>query len=303
MTYLSDDLLSYLRDVDFSTTAQTQFTDAQLLNLADYTLLMRIVPPLIRINENYYLVQEDFPFVNGQTSYTLPKYAMFNKIHYVERLSGGLPYRLARVPAERTYFRNDNQIGNPTYFYLMHDTIVFYPKPTLADGSWRCQYYRRPGKLVKTSAAARVLSVNKATGDVTYTAVPPATFTASSTHDFYLGKPPFRRLQTNITATAILGAVQTFPVAAVQDLNPDDYVCLLDETVFPDMPTELQDLFVELIVQRLAKIQNDAVKYQYSDKEVGERIEAAYFSIGQRDTAQSVDINLVNSPFISPFAW
>ena len=74
-------------------------------------------------------------------------------------------------------------------------------------------------------------------------------------------------------------------------------MCLLDETVFPDMPTELQDLFVELIVQRLAKIQNDAIKYQYSDKEVTERIEAAYFAIGQRDTAQSVDINLYNSPF------
>ena len=184
----------------------------------------------------------------------------------------------------------------------MHDTIVFYPKPTPADGSWRCQYYRRPGRLVKVSAAAKVQSVNKANGQVTYTAVPPSTFTASSTHDFYLGQPPFKRLQTNITATTIAGAVQTFPVASVQNINANDYVCLLDETVFPDMPTELQDLFVELIVQRLAKIQNDATKYQYSDKEVNERIEAAYFSIGQRDTAQSVDINLVNSPFISPFA-
>ena len=301
MPYTSDDLITYLKQVDFSTTAQKQFEPFELLNIADYTLLMRIVPPLTRINEGYYLVQEDFPFVVGQQSYTLPKYAMFNKVHYVERLSAGLPYRLQRVPAERTYFRNDNQYGNPIYFYLMHDTIVFYPKPVVSTDSWRCQYYRRPGRLVLTSAAAKILSVDKITGQVTYVAAPPATFTASSTHDFYLGQSPFRRLQTNITATAIAGNVQTFPIASVQDLSPNDYVCLLDETVFPDMPTELQDLFVELIVQRLAKIQNDAIKYQYSDKEVTERIEAAYFAIGQRDTAQSVDINLYNSPFLNPF--
>lgn len=297
MAYLSDDLLSYLKLVDFSTTAQTQLSNAEILSIADNTLLLRILPHLIRINEGYTLVKEDFPFVASKAKYALPKYAMFNIIHFVERISNGMSYRLQPVPSERTYMRYDSQTGDPQMYDFIGNYIEFYPPPQTSASSYRMQYYRRPGRLVETSAAAKILSVNKVNGEVTYTAVPPSTFTASSTHDFYSSTSPFVRLNTNVTATAIAANVQTFPVASVQDLSPNDYVCLLDETVYPDLPIELYDFFAELIVLRLAKIQNDKTKYQYTDKEVQERIETLYAVIGQRHDAQSFDVDLLNNPF------
>lgn len=299
----TDDFLKYLKTIDLSTLAQTEFDDATLLNIGDFTLMNRICGYLIEVNENYYIQKDILPLIANQSNYTLPKYAMFNMIHYVELIIGGLPYRLKRSVPERTYYQSTQQTGQPYWFYIEHNTLFFYPIPDTASYTYHIMYYRRPSAMVLKSAAAQILSVNKATGVVTYTAAPPATFTATSTHDFYNSFSPFRRVATNITATAQAGATQTFAIADVQTLSAGDWGCLLDQTVYPDLPIELQDLFAELIVMRIAKIQNDTTKYQMSNAEVKERIEQMYAAIRQRDIAQCVDINLLNSPFISPYMW
>lgn len=302
----TDDFLSYLKMVDFSTIAQTEFTDPELLTITDYTLINRLCPNLLRIEENYYLQKDIIPMVANQANYTLPKYAMFNMIHYVELVIGGLPYRLKRSVPERTYFQAQvppGATGQPFWFYIEHNTLFFYPTPANSSYNYHIMYYRRPSQMVLKAAAAQILTVNKATGLVTYTAPPPVTFTASSVHDFYSSSSPFRRVATNITATAQAGATQTFAIADVQNLNVGDWGCLEGQTVFPDIPIELQDLLASLVVMRIAKIQNDTKKYQMSDKEVQDSIEQMYSVIRQRDIAQCVDINLLNSPFISPYMW
>jgi len=299
MVYLSDDLLAYINTINFGT---TELSDEKILGIADRLLLMRIAPALVRINENYYLVNEDFNFVTNQREYVLPQYAMFNKVHSVELISNGATIQLERELPDRSRFRTDTNSGQPRVFWLMHDTLSFYPKPNNSTDSYRVYYYRRPSRLVLTSKAAVVTNVNKLNGEVTYSAAPPATFTATSTHDFYSKNPPFKRNTQGITATALAGAVQTFPIASVQNITVGSYACVLDETVFPDMPPELQHLFSLVIIGEIAKAQNDTTKYQLTDKEINEAVEMSYAVIGQRDTMQSVSLDVTNSPLMA-YGW
>jgi hypothetical protein len=265
MPYTTADLLSDIKRDDFFSSSQTFFTDAELLDIGNGELLAEIIPMIKTFNENYYMELVDSSFVANQSSYALPKYGMWNVVFLVQRInqSGIAIYPdFVRLELDQLKDYQVTNTGVPNAYYILNDTINFVPTPGPGvTDRYRLWIYRRPGRMVPTSFAAQVQSVNLATGEVTYTAVPPATYTASSRHDFYSSTPPFRRLQTDIQATAILGNVQTFPVASVQNLVAGDYVCIVDETVYPPIPLEIQPYLSEIIIKMVSKSRTDAQTY------------------------------------------
>lgn len=269
----SDDLLAAVKRDNMLPATQITYSDSQILSIAYEQLISRMVPLLVSMNEGWYRTQVDAALTAGVATYVLPKYAVFLKIHDAVLVNNAtqIECRLARVNiADRSIYGYGTP-GFPNYVYLDHHHATLMPYPdagTVASYSLRFIFYRMPGKLVQLSAAAKVLSVNKTNGQVTYTAVPPSTFTSSSTHDFYSSTPPFPRLQNSITATALAGAVQTFPVASVQTLNANDYVSIVDETVYPDIPYGLFTGLKDLTIYAITGSQMDAQARQEKEKDI-----------------------------------
>lgn len=301
MGYLvtTSQLVTDIKNTAYFPVDQNVFTPQTILDIANDELYSDILPLFKSFNEGFYLEVVSQSFVAGQAAYTLPKYAMWNAVYLVQRTTNGIPVwpDYERIEIVQLSDYQTNQPSTPIAYYLLNDTVVFVPTPqTGVQYAFNMWIYRRPGRMVPTSSAAEVLSVNKVTGEVTYTAIPPATFTATSTHDFYAIQPPFRRLQTNITATAIAGAVQTFPVASVQTLSTGDWVCLLDETVIPPVPPEIVPFLKDLTIKALAKTQGDYEAYGVQKQEVVDKMKAAIIVPGNRTVGKSKRILAGRNP-------
>lgn len=277
MPYTSDDLVTDIERDSFAPAAQDQFTSAQKLKIADDELQESLAPILVSLDAGYFLESADTALVAGQAGYDFDRYAMWNKVRKVEILdANGSPREIELVTPEQ---RNNYDIttnGTPRAFELSHTQVVLMPAPATATESLRQWIYRRPGRLVPVASAAVVSSVNTGTGVVTYTASKPATFTASSVHDFYRGNSPFRRVGTAAAATASGSATtHTFSTTNAALLQAGDYVCVRDETVFPAIPIELVPYLKDLVIRSLARTQMDQAAYQVARSEIVDRAKAA----------------------------
>lgn len=282
MSYTSDDLVTDIERDSFQPAAQDQFTTAQKLKIADDCILRTLAPMLVSLDAGYFDEYADTALVASQSGYTIDRYAMWNKLRKVEILDADdVPREINLVTKETKNNYDTVNSGTPQAFEVRHDQVVLLPAPSTATETLRQWIYRRPGRLVATSSAAVVSSVNTSTGVVTYTASKPSTFTSSSVHDFYSANSPFRRITTAITATASPGATQqtfasgSLAALAASGLAAGDYVCVRDETVFPAIPLELQPFLVDLVLLSLARTQMDQAAYATQRQEISDRARAA----------------------------
>lgn len=269
MAYTSDDIVTAIQRVSYLPAAQRNFPAATLLNIADDEILGGLAPLLVSLQQGYFEEDADQTLTVNQRRYDYDQYAMFGKFRHIELVdSAGVPYRMVQITEEQVIDYGVN-VGRPTAFLPEQAQLAMYPLP---DNTYtlRQKIYRRPGRLVPTASAAQVQSVDTNTGIVTYTgAKPTTTFTASSSHDFYRGNYPFRRVGTNIAATGSgSGTTQTFSLANAALLQAGDWVCVVNETVFPAIPIELHPSLVDLVVKSLTRTQGDQQQYQTQRAEI-----------------------------------
>lgn len=281
MAYLADDLLIAIKRDSFLPTVQGNWTDPQMLAVGDEQLLDTMVPMLLGLDAGWFREYADTTLVTDQAEYTFPQYAMFGKFFRIALVdSVGNYFDLQRTDPSMLQTLQLSSSTTPRLVYLNGDQIVLSPAPDSTSASnyvLRSWIYRRPGRMVAASAAAIVSSVNTGTGVVTYTASKPGTFTSSSTHDFYSGTSPFHRRYARIVATASGSATtHTFPVATLPVAG--DYVCVVDETVYPALPIELHSHLKDLIIASMARTQMDREQYETVKGKILERARTAVTS-------------------------
>lgn len=268
MAYTSDDLVTAIQRDSYLPAAQRNFPPATLLRIADDEILSGLAPMLVSLQQGYFEEDSDQTLTVGQRRYDYDQFAMFGKFRHVEILdAGGVPRKVFQITEEQA-IDYGLTTGRPTGLLMEQAQFALFPLPDYAY-TLRQKIYRRPGRLVPVAQAAQVQSVDTGTGIVTYTGAKPGTFDASSRHDFYRGNSPFRRVGTNITATASPGAnTQTFSTANAALLQAGDWVCIVNETVFPAIPIEIQPSLKDLVVKSLTRTQGDQQQYQTQRAEI-----------------------------------
>ncbi len=304
MAYLSDDLITAIQRDSFLPTSQGVFTSPQLLAIADEQVLDTMVPLLLGLDSGWYREYTDTTLVADQAGYTFPRYAMFGKFFRVSLVdSSGNYSELTRVDPSMLGSMQLATSSKPAFFYVTNSQIVLAPAPdagAVSTYSLRQWYYRRPGRLVLSTAAAVVLSVVTATGVVTYTAAPPAAFTSATSHDVYIGTAPFYRRQSGIVASALAGSTQTFPITTLPLAG--DYVCSIDETVYPAIPLELVSHLKDLVIASLARSQMDREQYEIVKGRIVERARVAMSTApGEQVVSQPRKFSLWDNGLLSSF--
>ncbi len=302
MAYTSDDFVTEVKRDFHLPASQPQWTPANILAVADKMLLRRVIPALIGVGDGYYRETVDVTLVAGQASYDLPRYAMYNNIHQalLTNAAGDIAEIEVIGPSDLRH-RNSVGTGNPRTLHFEANQVTLNPAPSAGSlSSWptlRLWIYRRPGRLVPVSSAAKVLTVVGTT--VTYTSTKPTTFSATSVHDFYNGESPFRRVGSAITATGSPGGTQqTFASANAALLSVDDYVCVRDETVFPDCAIEVVPFLQELTGASISKSQGDSQALETSIREIVQDMMQAIGVSANRAEAQARTLSLLHSPFV-----
>jgi hypothetical protein len=229
-------LLSEIRRRGRIPTLASDFSDSELLLIADTCLRETFVPLLMRARSDYYLRSADITLVANQAVYGVPARAVLNAIRKVEWIdSASNEMELFPLPATDVSLYSA-QTGTPLHYALRDDVLVLCPTPSSALGTLRVWYEYRPSKLV-SSGYFTVAS----TTSTTVTLTGSVTWTAASRYDFVKADAPFSLLgvEANPDSTGT-GLTLTFPAADIPSrLEADDFMCLPGESPVPQLPAEL----------------------------------------------------------------
>lgn len=233
--YTTVGLLAEIRRRGRVPTLASDFSDSELLLIADTCMRETFVPLIMRCRADYYLRSADQTLVANQQNYPVPTRAVLNSVRKVEWIdtSGSEMELFPKAVTEASAYSDP---GTPLYYGIQDDIIVLMPAPNAALGTLRVHYEYRPAKLVSSG----YFTVDSTTS-TTVTLTESVTYTAASRYDFIKKDAPFALLGIEADPTGTgTGTTLTFPAADVPSrLAAGDFMCLPGETPVAQIPAEL----------------------------------------------------------------
>lgn len=219
-------------------------TDADsLLRYADEELLTRLVPHVLKVREDHFVVTEDTALVADKARYRIPSRAIGGKLRDLLLVDGDSVSNLVRIPPEDADAYAAS--GTPEAFYMEGSSVVLVPAPSSSSQSLRMRYHRRPGKLVASDEAALIVAKTSTTVTLAGT---PALWSASSTVDFVKGTSGFECAAVNVGVATLAADVLTpDDPDTLEDVEVGDYVTLAGYSFFPQVPEDLHPVLAQLV--------------------------------------------------------
>ena len=161
--------------------------------------------------------------------------------------------------------------GQPNQFYIENNELILYPTPQTTADTLKQYFFIRPSKLVPITESARITAIDTGTNTITITDAPSGWTTADS-FDLIQGKSGFRILSQDLTASSV--ATNSIVLSGIPStLVVGDYINLVEETVFPYLPTEAHSLLVHATVAELLESIGDMNGFQAAEVRVARMME------------------------------
>jgi len=232
MSYTTEDLLSLIKKRTFVPTNQETFSDTDLLDMATDEMRSIVVPAILSAREEWYVVNDLFDINTTDYSVNIPSRAIAGSLREVAFVRGSVEYNLPRLSLEDKVYRNNQ--GPITACYIEGSKLKMLGNES---GQLRLYYHCRPGKLVRTSAAASISSFDTVAKTVTVASVPTGWATGSIV-DFVNSKPHFDHRGVDYTIAGIAGTTITFSTDLPTDLTAGDWMSLEDTSPVVQVPLE-----------------------------------------------------------------
>jgi hypothetical protein len=247
--WTTTDLLASIKRRAFLPDAGGPFSDVELLALADEVTLSHVVPRIEAAREEYYIATADQSIVASTSEYRIPKRAMGAVVRDVTWIaSDGSGASIVYAPLEDRdlYGASLAPMSLGPRFAIQGDHVVLLPAPSAATGTLRIRYFRRPSKLVATTAAARVTGI----ADAVYTCADvPTAITTSTPLDLVCGSPTFASIADDRTPTArVTGTDGTITfAAAITGAAIGDFFAQSGETPVQQIPEGMRAGLADLV--------------------------------------------------------
>jgi hypothetical protein len=231
---------------------QNTFTDDDIIEMINEELQIHLLPVIMKVHEEYYVISSDVSLVSGTSRYQIPYRAIGNKlrdVHYKNE-SGDL-YEMTRISPDNK--SEKNRIYTTNYFgqfYLEGNEIVLLSNVNQNTGSIQMSYWLRPNDLVANERAGQITAIDRNTGIITLSTFP-SHFSDLTTMDFVGAKSPNKILGFDIQPSSSNSTIKTMTFDADDiptNLVVGDYLLKAEETIIPNMPSEL----IPILMQRVA---------------------------------------------------
>lgn len=227
---------------------QNTFTNDDLLEMLNEEIQYFGIPHLLRSHEEYLLVSEDIPLVEGQKKYAIPYRAIGNKLRDLSYVVGDSVYEMHRVSIEDVSDYGYSG-GNPYDFYLENNKIVLMGELSDTDASLRMHFYLRPNEFVLEERAGKIQNIDTNSGIVTLEEFP-SVFSGSPVMDFIKFQNPNIIIKYDITPISVDSNTRTVTFTTTDlpsDLQVGDYINIAQETVVPQLPVELHPVLAQRV--------------------------------------------------------
>lgn len=249
-------------------TSDDLFSESDFLSLFNHQLLIEILPMMLQLNEEFFLMTQDFTITQG-SKYRVPRRAtgaMFRSLHYVD--GSGNHSQITRL------YEEDRHLNASGYF-LQRNQVELTNDYT--SGTLRMKFFARPSKLVPVDECAQITAIDTGTNTVTFASVP-AAMVAGELCDFVQNNNPYDLLDYDeeiVSATSTTLVFASLP----DELAVGDWVTLSCESCVPMVPEELHPV---LIQSALVKTLSSKKDKQY-DKELETLMRAKEDAINMLD--------------------
>jgi len=244
-SYTTADLISSIKSRAMIPTSQNTFTNTDILRFATEELQLGIVPLLMSVREEFYVYPIDQTVTASQSEYRIPVRASGMNLRSVCIVDSN------NNELEIPIINPDNiQLNNYTAFqgfnsqfsaFVRNNSLFLNPVPAATGQTLRMYIHIRPGKLVETSAAAQITTVNSTS--IVVSSIP-TTMTTNTKIDFIKAEPGHDYLAIDKTITSTSGT--TINLASVDsDVAVGDWVALSHESPIPQLPHDMQALLAQ----------------------------------------------------------
>lgn len=246
-------------------TANDLFSNSDYLTLFNMQMKTEIVPIMMLLSEDYFLLQKDYT-ITANGSYRLPPRSVGSKIRDLQVIdaSGNL------TSLQRLY--EEDRPSNPSGFYVFRNSIQL--SDGFTTGTLRVKYFSRPNEMVLSTSCAQVESIDTVNVQVTVGSVP-STMAIGTLCDFVQDNNPYDLLDYDNAIVGVSGSTITM-TSLPDDLAVGDWLCIAQESPVPMIPDEMHPVLVQSVLvaalsskkdkaldfesKQLEKMRNDAIR-------------------------------------------
>lgn len=318
MAWTTADLISAVRrqafmpDVaDLVDSTRGQFTDAELLAIADEEIASSFVDHLRALHDESRVAYEDTACTGARMRIETPAQAMVRgvrRVHYVTSSGVEGPEVPPIIPADAWQAQGDTFLGYERLcWYFEADELVFPTSPT--SGWFRVYYQREMPRLALVSASGQIQSI---TGLVATVDATPSWAAADEMADVIRGASPFQALDVDLSIVGSTGTTITFSawpnvadvVQSAGLITPrQDYICQRGTTCYPPLPREWHPALYACVVVRVLEAVGDVQAIGRAREVRDQRIDAAVRAATPRNAGRGQRIVNRSSNLRGPRRW
>lgn len=280
--------------------AQVTFRAEDFLRFANEEMDTAVVPYVMSFHEDYFIFPATIPLEPNVTKYSIPYRAVGNKLRDVFYSdTGGNFYEMTRALIEDLAF-SQYAINSVRAFTVQNNELCLIPedKGFSVTGNLKMYYYIRPNQLVTEDRAMTIESINTTTGEITVNAVPNI-YSVGTVVDLIQTKSPHKCLSIDLSIANVDSTnriITIAPASIPTKLEVGDMVCLAEECVIPQIPTDIHSLLAQRIACRCLEAMNDSAGLQAANAKLAEmelklgaviqdRVEGAPLKVANRHSA------------------
>ena len=239
--------------------SQIRFSNTDILRFADEETEAVIVPAITSARLEFFVKYVDQALIANQAEYKIPYRAIGRTLRFIElrTSTNDLVKDLSFIMPEDVGRLTTQAAGGPWAFTVRGDYVILLPTPSAANYNLRMYYELAPAKLIETSAAGVIQSINTSTGEITLTSAI-STFTTGLSFDIIDFKSGNTNKAEDIVSTNVASNVVTFAVADIpSNVAVGDYLCISNQTPVLQLPNEMHQTLVQSVVCRILEALSD----------------------------------------------
>ena len=227
---------------------QSRFTDNNLLAFADEFISSELVPALVNLNVELFIVSDDVPVISGQKKYLIPNRAISRSLRSVRWNEG----RFLGYANPEDSFMHNNVVGEPQVVSFIGD--YFLPQPIPSTGTLNIAYACLVSKLVKESNCIKVSTFNLNNNIIQAVSIP-SSFEVGTICD--LVSQDGRIIARDISITDITSPNITVS-ALSNEIKAGDFLCVAQESCILTLPLEVIPAIVKKVCCKILSSQTDS---------------------------------------------
>ena len=257
----SDKLIASIRRRAMIPNDTATFEDSDLLEIANEEIDVEILPSLLSLNEEFLVTHIDIPLEHNVRRYEIPYRAVANKIRDVMLISGNDIYEVTRTDLENLSDYSGSNFGSyDNVVYIENNEIVFASVGNATSYEYlRIYYYRTPSRLVETDRVGQITFIDKTNGIIRVNHFP-ENYSNLPKMDFVSASVANKIYNFDITPTSANKNTKDIYFNSgdiPETLQVGDYLCESQETVVPQIPSEMHPLLAQSVAVHVLEALGD----------------------------------------------